>query len=118
MLFIQVQNSSSPEEDWLINLLLRRRRGRGSLLLFFVTCARTYIPTGNPLACVAFLRMGINAAQNGFGGRSGGRVVIIGDSDLFILFGLQLALIEAERPFKNVFDLRDKQKRPKSLNKI
>lgn len=109
MRFIQVQNSSSPEEDWLINLLLWRRRS--SLLLFSVACARSHIQAGIPLACVAFLRMVIDAAQTGFGGRGGGRVVVVGDGDLFVLFGLQLALIEAERPFKNVFDLRDKQKK-------
>lgn len=108
MLFIQVQKSSSPEEDWLINLLLWRRGG--VLLLFFVTCARSCIQTGIPLACPAFVRMVIHAAQNGFGGRGGGRVVVVGDGDLFILFGLQLALIEAERPFKNVFDLRQAEK--------
>lgn len=114
MPFIQVQNSSRPEEEWLYNLLLCG----GSLLLFFVTCARSHIQTGIVLACVASLRMVNNAAQKTSRGRGGGRVVIIGDSDLFILFGLQLALIEAERPFKNVFDLEDKPKRQcKSWNK-
>lgn len=55
--------------------------------------------------------MVIDAAQNCLGGRGGGSVVIVGDGDLFILLSLQLALIEAERPFKNVFDLTDKHKR-------
>lgn len=108
-----MRNSSSPEEDWLVNLLLWR--WRGWLLLVFVTRARSYIQTGIPLECVAFFQMVINAAQSSFAGGAGGRVVIVGDSDLFILLSLQLALVESERPFKNVFDLCDKQKRHASL---
>lgn len=62
--------------------------------------------------------MVINADQNSLGGRGGGSVVIVGDGDLLILLGLQLALIEAERPFKNVFDLTDKtdKKKKKTAN--
>lgn len=112
MLFFQVQNPSSPEEDRLINLWGWRCR---SLLLLFVARTRSCVQTAIPLASVAFLRVVIDAARNRFGGGGrgggGGRVVIVGDRDLFILFRLQLALIEAECPFKNVFDLRDKQKR-------
>lgn len=45
--------------------------------------------------------------------------MIICDGDLLVLLGLQLALVEAERPFKDVFDLTEsstvsnKQKRVK-----
>lgn len=34
-----------------------------------------------------------------------GAVVIISDSNLFILLSLQLALVEAQGTFQNVFDL-------------
>lgn len=85
------------------------------LLLFSVTRARSHVQTATRLACEASLRMAINAAQNSLGGRGGGSVVIVGDGDLLVLLGLQLALIEAERPFKNVFDLTDKQTRKKTV---
>lgn len=102
-----MQKSSSPEEDWLINLLLWRRRGL--LLLFSLARVRSDVQAGIPLSRDASLRMVIDA-QNRLGGRGGGSVVIVGDGDLFILLSLQLALIEAERPFKNVFDLTDEDK--------
>lgn len=108
----QAQKSSSPEEAWLINLLLWRRRGL--LLLFPVTRVRSRVQTRIPLARDASLRMVVDAAQKCLGGRGSGSVVIVGDGDLLILLSLQLALIEAERPFKNVFDLADKHKGQKN----
>lgn len=100
-----MQKSSSPEGDWLINLLLWRRRGW--LLLFSLARIRSDVQARVPLSRDASLRMVIDAAQNGLCGGGGGSVVIVGDGDLFILLSLQLALIEAECPFKNVFDLTD-----------
>lgn len=38
-----------------------------------------------------------------------GAVVVISDGDLFVLFSLQLALVEAQGPFQNVFDLFSKE---------
>lgn len=37
-----------------------------------------------------------------------GAVVIIGDGNLFVLLSLQLALVEAQGTFQNVFDLFSK----------
>lgn len=42
--------------------------------------------------------------QSGLSGRHGG-VMVVGDGDLLILLSLQLALVEAQRPLQDVFDL-------------
>lgn len=48
-----------------------------------------------------------------------GAVVIIGYGDLFILLSLQLALVEAQGTFQNVFDLFSKgEENNKKINEF
>lgn len=42
-------------------------------------------------------------------GLATGAVVVISDGDLLVLFSLQLALVEAQGTFQNVFDLFSKE---------
>lgn len=97
-LTLQGSNSSSPREDCLINLLLSWCHGL--LLPFFIT--RACIQNGVlALPAVSLLVV----IDDSFSGGCGG-VVIISNCDLLVILGLQLALVEAERPFKDVFDLK------------
>lgn len=39
------------------------------------------------------------------GGGGGGGVVVVGDGELLVLLSLQLALVEAQRPLQDIFNL-------------
>lgn len=82
--------------------------GHRLLLLFFLVRAHAPVQVGVPaLPAVSLLLVAVVVTvgtQSGLSGRHGG-VMIVGDGDLLILLSLQLALVEAQRPLQDVFDL-------------
>ena len=82
--------------------------GHRLLFLFFLVRAHTPIQIGVPAPLAVSLQLVvavvIAGAQIGLSSCCGG-VVIVSDGDLLVLLSFQLALVEAQRPLKDVFDL-------------
>lgn len=105
-----------------MNLLIRWCHG---LLLFLpLICAHAPVQVRIPLSSAVSLLLEVTevmvGTQSSLSSCCCGGVVIISDGDLLVFFSFQLALVEAQRPLEDVFDLvgLDKQQRHRNEQRV